>query len=647
MPNKVVPFGSWASPISADLIATKSVEFFQPEIDREDIYWLEMRPEEAGRYVLVRRTRDGRMTDLTPQPFNVRTRVHEYGGGSYIVKDGVIYFSNYEDQRLYRLVPGEDAMPITPESGGTLRFADGIIDTNRKLIFCVREDHNQKKEPENTLVVIRTGEDAGEDSGRVIVSGSNFYSNPRLSPDGSKICWLSWNHPNMPWDGTELWVGNLDEAGNVIHARLAAGGSDESIFQPSWSPDGTLYYVSDLTGWWNLYRQKNGREEALSPMEAEFGRPQWVFGTSTYAFESPGRLFCTYQKEGKSHLASLDTETLYLDPIETGFEEISDLRASPGQLVFHAGSPDQPWSMVRLDTETGFPEILRASREVDIDQAYFSIPVMIDFPTENDLTAYGRYYRPRNPDFTPPPGEKPPLVVLSHGGPTSTTHTTFRLDIFYLTSRGIAVLDVDYGGSSGYGRDYRRRLNGAWGVVDVDDCVNGALYLVEQGEVDKERMAIKGGSAGGYTTLCALTFRDVFKAGASHYGIGDLESVAGDTHKFESRYMDTLVGPYPQFKDTYHERSPIHFTDRLSCSLILFQGLEDRIVPPSQSETMYRAVLEKGLPVSYIPFEGEQHGFRKSENIKRSLEAELYFYSKVFGFDLADEIDPCEIMNLK
>lgn len=651
MPRQAAPFGSWVSPISADLIATKTVSFFQPEIDGQNIYWLEMRPEEGGRIVLVRRTPDGRTADLTPAPYSVRSRVHEYGGGDYSVKDGVVYFSNFDDQRIYRLAAGEEIRPVTPETGGTLRYADGFIDPVRQMMFCVREDHSRAAgpgtEPENTLVAVDLAGDAGDNPGRVIVSGSSFYSNPRLSPDGSRICWLSWNHPNMPWNGAELWVGELDETGNVVHARLAVGGPEESIFQPLWSPDGHLYYISDRTGWWNLYRQKNGKEEPLAPMEAEFGLPQWVFGMSTYGFETSGRLFCTYKSEGRSYLASLDTNSLTMQQIETGFQELSNLCAAPGQIVFQGGSPDEPWRLVMLDLETGTPVTLRASREVTFDTAFISFPERIEFPTENGLTAYGYFYRPNNPNFEGLPGEKPPLVVIVHGGPTDSASTTFRIGIFYLTSRGIAVLDVDYGGSTGYGRDYRLRLNGAWGIVDVDDCVNGALYLAERGEVDRERMAIRGGSAGGYTALSALTFRDVFTAGVSYYGIGDLEILARDTHKFESRYTDTLVGPYPEQKELYRQRSPIHFTSRLSSGLILFQGLEDKVVPPIQSESMYQAVLEKGLPVAYIPFEGERHGFRKSENIKRSLEAELYFYSKVFNFDLADEVEPIEIRNLK
>jgi dipeptidyl aminopeptidase/acylaminoacyl peptidase len=457
---------------------------------------------------------------------------------------------------------------------------------------------------------------------------------------------LTWNHPNMPWDGTELWLGELDADASIVRTERIAGGPDESIFQPEWSPDGTLYFVSDQMGWWNLYRWREGSLEALCPMEAEFGQPQWVFGRSTYAFESTRRLICTYIQRGVSHLASLDTVTLELQEIETPYQYLTDVRAAPGRVVFTAGSPTEKLSINLLDLNTGQIAVLRRASETQVGSGYISIPKPIEFPTEGGLTAYGFFYPPHNKDFAAPQGEKPPLLVMSHGGPTGATVPVFDEETQYWTSRGIAVLDVNYGGSTGYGRAYRRRLNGQWGVVDVDDCVNGARYLDQRGQVDGDRLMITGGSAGGYTTICALTFRDVFKAGASHFGLGDLETFVKDTHKFESRYLDTLVGPYPDRKDLYRERSPIHFTDRLNCPLILFQGSEDEIVPPDQSRRMYDAGKAKGLPVAYLEFEGEQHGFRRAENIKRALDAELYFYSCVFGFELADPVEPVVIDNL-
>ncbi|MBI3950245.1 MAG: S9 family peptidase [Acidobacteria bacterium] len=639
---KIVPYGSWKSPITSDLIVSETIGLSEIKLDNNDIYWTEMRPSEGGRYVIVRRTPDGRITDMSPTPFNARTRVHEYGGGAYVVADGMIYFSNFAGQRLYRQTPGLEPQPLTPAKD--LRYADGMIDRRRNRLICVREDHTvEGREAVNTLVSVDL-ERGGE--GEVLVSGNDFYSSPRISPDGSHLARLAWNHPNMPWDGTELWVAELKEDGSLGRTERVAGGVDESIFQPEWSPDGVLYFISDRTGWWNLYRWRNGVIEPLCEMEVEFGKPQWVFAMSTYAFESAARIICSYNERGTWRLASLDAETRKLEPIEIPYTEIGSVRAAAGRAVFIGGSPTEPLSVVQLDLTTQQIEVLRRASNVTIDPGSLSIPPTIEFPTENGLSAYGFFYSPQNRDYTAPPGERPPLLVKSHGGPTAATSTALNLGIQYWTSRGIAVLDVNYGGSTGYGRTYRERLNGRWGIVDVDDCVNGARYLVAQGLVDGNRLAINGGSAGGYTTLCALTFRNIFKAGASYFGVSDLEALAKDTHKFESRYSDRLVAPYPEGRDLYLERSPINFTDRLSCPVILFQGLEDKIVPPNQAEMMVEALRKKGLPVAYLPFEGEQHGFRRAENIKRSLNAELYFYSKIFGFELAEPVEPVPIENL-
>ena len=639
---QMAPYGSWKSPISADLISTEGRRIIEAVVDEEDIYWIEMRPAESGRYVIVRRTPDGHTTDVTPAPFNARTRVHEYGGAALVVSDGVVYFSNFEDQRLYRQTSGSDPQPITPEAA--LRYADCVVDSKRNCLICVREDHTDgENEAVNTLVGIPL---EGSGSGQILVSGNDFYSSPRLSPDGTRLAWMAWSHPNMPWDGAELWVGEIGADGSLGRTECVAGGIDESVFQPEWSPDGTLYFVSDRTDWWNLYRYHAGAVEPLCEMEAEFGRPQWIFGMSTYQFVSANQIVCTYTQDGVWYLASLNTVTLQIDRIETPYTSIANLQVIPGGIIFIASSSTESASIVRFDLATRQFEVLCRASEINIDAGYFSPPQAIEFPTEGGLNAHAFFYPPQNRDYTAPADDLPPLLVISHGGPTSATSTALDLEIQYWTSRGIAVLDVNYGGSSGYGRAYRQRLNGQWGIVDVDDCVNGARYLAEKGHIDANRIAIRGGSAGGYTTLSALTFCDVFKAGASYYGISDLEAMTTDTHKFESRYLDSLIGPYPEEQARYRERSPIHFTDRLSCPLILFQGLEDKVVPPNQAEMMVEALRVKGLPVAYVPFEGEQHGFRRSENIQRSLEAELYFYGKVFGFVPADSIEPVEIENL-
>ena len=639
-PN-AAPYGSWKSPITADVVAGGEVGLEQVRLDGDDVYWIERRSQEGGRKVIIRRSPDGRVTDVTPPPLNARTRVHEYGGGDYAVSDGTIVFANFTDQRLYVQRVGSPPRPLTPAA--SLRYADGQIDRRRNLLFCVCEDHTGHGEAINTLVSIDL---QGGGAGNVLVSGNDFYSSPRLSPDGSQLAWLTWNHPNMPWDGTELWVGKLNEDKSISDRVRIVGGISESVVQPEWSPEGTLYFVSDRTGWWNLYRRRGGKVEPVCLMDAEFGEPQWVFGNALYGFDSKSRVICSYAKDGKWYLASIDTVTGELNTVEIPYSAISRIQTGGGRVVLIAASSTEPTSIVSLDLATRDLEVLRRSRELTVDAGYLSAPRAIEFPTEQSLTAYGIFYPPQNRDYVGPADEKPPLLLMSHGGPTSATSTSLRYTVQYWTSRGIAVLDVNYGGSSGYGREYRERLKGQWGIVDVDDCVNGARYLVEAGAVDGNRLAIRGGSAGGYTTLCALTFRGAFRAGASHYGISDLEALAKDTHKFESRYLDGLIGPYPERRDLYVERSPIHFTDRLACPMILFQGLEDKVVPPKQAEEMFEAVRAKGLPVAYLTFEGEQHGFRKAENIKRVLEAELYFYSKVFKFELADPVEPVKIENL-
>lgn len=645
----VGPYGSWKSPITSHLIAHRTMGTMNPvsslgqiALDGDDVYWNEIRPAEGGRYVIARRTPDGVSTDVTPPPFNARTRVHEYGGGAFAVSEGTVYFSNFADQRLYRQDPRGEPTPITPEK--EFRYADAVIDRRRGRLICVREDHTVSgREAVNSLLSLDL---EGRDEGRVLVSGNDFYSTPRLSPDGSRLAWLTWNHPQMPWDGTELWLGELESDGSLGASERVAGGVDESIFQPEWSPDGVLHFVSDRTGWWNLYRWIDGRVEPLHEMEAEFGYPQWAFGLSQYAFESAGRIICAYADEGVWHLASLDTALRSLESIETPYAEIWSVEAARGRAVFAAGSPNEPPSIVELHLATGQLEVLHRSSDVALDEGYLSRPEAIEFPTEHGLTAHALFYAPQNPNYVGPPGEQPPLIVMSHGGPTGSTSTTARVGIQYWTSRGIAVLDVNYGGSTRYGRAYRERLKGQWGVVDVDDCVNGALYLVERGEVDSQRLAIRGGSAGGYTTLCALTFRDLFSAGASYFGVSDLGALAEETHKFESRYLDSLIGPYPERRDLYEKRSPINFTERLSCPVIFFQGLEDQVVPPNQAELMVEALRSRGVPVAYVPFEGEQHGFRRAETIQRVLDAELYFYSKIFDFELADPVEPVPIENL-
>ncbi len=639
---QVAPYGSWKSPITTDLIVSESISPGQVVLDGQDIYWSETRPSEGGRSLIARRTTDGMVTDVLPPPFNARTRVHEYGGGAFTVNNGEIYFSNFKDRRVYRLVPGSEPEPITMNE--QMRYADGEVDRQRNCMICVREDHTMAgREAVNALVTLKL---TGDNDGQVLVSGNDFYSSPRLSPDGSRLAWLTWNHPNMPWDGTELWVGEFESEGTLGGTKLVAGGSSESIFQPEWSPEGVLHFISDRTGWWNLYRWREDDVEALCKMDVEFGSPQWLFGMSTYGFVAEDTIMCRYEEQGFSHLALLNTMTGKLHTIETPYSTISNVWVGTGYVVFIGGSTSESTTIVRLDLDTSHLEVLRRSSSVKVDAGYFSTPQAIEFPTEQGLTAHAFFYPPRNQDYIGTADERPPLIVYSHGGPTGFSSNTLDLGIQYWTSRGFAILDVNYGGSTGFGREYRQRLEGQWGIIDVDDCINGARYLVQHGLVDGKRLAIAGGSAGGYTTLAALTFRNIFKAGASYFGLSDLEAFAQDTHKFESRYLSRLVAPYPERRDLYIERSPIRFLDQLSCPVIFFQGLDDKIVLPNQAELMVEALRTKGVPVAYLAFEGEGHGFRLAENIKRALEAELYFYASIFGFESADVMEPVQIDNL-
>jgi dipeptidyl aminopeptidase/acylaminoacyl peptidase len=641
MRRQVSPYGSWKSPVTSDIVAQSVVGLEQVEVEGEKVYWCEMRPSEAGRCVIVKNCSDGRTVDVNPPPFNARTTVHEYGGGAYKVKKGEVYFTNFVDQRLYKMKPGEKPKPITTKT--ELRYADFAFDDRRRRIICVREDHRERgKEASNTIVSMNLEGKAL----RVIASGNNFYSSPRISPDGKYLAWISWNHPNMPWDKTELWVGRLRKGGNVEEPIKVVGELEESVLQPSWSNEGVLYFVSDRSNWWNIYRWYDNEVKPVCPRDAEFAVPQWAFAQSNYDFESEHSIICSFTRKAEWQIARLDVETGSLETLETPYTHVSHLKVSNDCAFFLGGSPQEVRSVVKLDLETYETEVLKRSSEISIDEGYISKPKQIEFPMENGLTAYAIYYKPSNQDYVSPLGTLPPLLVFTHGGPTSVSSLTLSWAIQYWTSRGFAIVDVNYGGSTSYGRDYRQRLHGQWGVVDVDDCVNATKYLVDSGEVDGEKLAIRGGSAGGYTTLSALTFRDVFKAGASYYGVSDLEALAKETHKFESRYLDSLIGPYPERKDLYHNRSPINFLDRIRAPMILFQGLEDKVVPPNQAKLIVEALRKMGRPVAYLTFEHEQHGFRQAKNIKRSLEAELYFYSRIFGFEPAGPIESVKIENL-
>ena len=639
--RKVSPYGSWKSPITTEMVALSAIRLDQIEIAEGNIYWSEMRPSEAGRYVIVKHSLDGETSDVNSAPFNARTRVHEYGGGAYKVHKDTIYFTHFNDQRIYKMKSGEKPYPITPNA--ELRYADFSFDNHRNRIICIREDHREPgKEALNTIVSMSF---EGRDP-KVVASGNDFYSVPRISPDGTQLAWITWNHPHMPWDKTELWIGKVGDDNSIEKPRRVAGELEESVVQPLWSPDGVLYFISDRRGWWNIYCWDNEEVWPICSLDAEFATPPWVFAQSNYAFSSEHQLICSYTQKGQWYISQCDPKIGKLNEIPITYTQVSALQASEDYIVFIGGSPYEMPSIVKIDLETHSTEVLRRSSEISIDSRYLSEPKSIEFLTENNLTAYAIYYKPNNREYSAPTNTLPPLLVFVHGGPTGATTTTLSMAIQFWTSRGFAVVDVNYGGSSGYGRKYQQRLHGQWGIMDMDDCINAAKYLVQRGEVDKNQLAIRGGSAGGYTTINAVTFRDVFKAGASYYGISDLEVFIQDTHKFESRYLETLIGPYPQRRDLYRNRSAINFLDKLHTPLILFQGLDDKIVPPNQAEVIVKALRKRGIPVAYLAFAGEQHGFRQATNIKRSFEAELYFYSKIFSFTPVEMIEPIEIENL-
>jgi dipeptidyl aminopeptidase/acylaminoacyl peptidase len=644
----VAPYGSWASPITVDLVASEGgVGFGYLDIDREGVYWTETRPHENGRGVLVFRPHGGDAVDVVPAGFNVRTRVHEYGGGAWFRHGTFAYCSSFDDSRLYRFDrPGAEPVPITPEplESNSLRYADGRVFDDGRMIVCVREAHGEG-EPKNELVAFPS-DGSGEPS--VIATGRDFYAAPRPSPDGNRIAWLAWDHPHMPFEGTDLCVGDFAADGTITNGRRVAGSETESIFQPEWSADGHLHFTSDRTGWSNLYVERNGGVHALTTEEAEVGTPMWVFDLSRYAFLDDGRIACIVTRSAVDELCILEPsgELKRLELPYSSFYSPS-LRAHGTRLVFPAASPTEAPAVVQLDVESGERDVLRSSSDVALDQRYLSIAEPVDFPGADGALSHGFYYAPTNPDFEAPPDERPPLLVFVHGGPTSHVTTALELDIQLFTSRGLAVIDLNYGGSTGYGREYMDRLRGRWGEIDVEDAAAAARFLADRGDIDPARVQITGGSAGGYTTLMALAVRDEFASGASYFGVADLVAFHDETHKFESHYDEYLVGPWPEAIELYRERSPITHADAITNPLLLLQGLDDKVVPPAQSEVIAAALERRAIPYAYIAFEGEGHGFRKAENIKRATEAHLSFLAQLCGFDLADEIEPIEIENLE
>lgn len=632
-------YGCWPSAISSELIVSDSITIDEPRLTEKSLYYIERRPQEAGRCVIVE-VSDGIARDLLPAPYSARSRVHEYGGGSYCVDRDLVFFCNDSDQDIY-CINNDQVTGIT--SAENCRFADFSYDRKYHRLIAICESHNESTVT-NSIVSI----DVNSGDITTLVQGADFYASPRLNSSSTQICWQAWNHPNMPWDGSQLWLASIDLSGRIINESCIAGAENVSVFQPQWSPDDILYFISDDTGWWHICRywqdDSSGRVERLTDGEKEFGLPQWVFAQSTYAFVDSEQIICSYQAQGESFLARLSLSgQSSLTPIHSDWQEYSYITARSGVICFIAASCHTFPQLVtasynRNDYLCLATSIIKTSCKLPLTEKYFSAARTVSFQNRHGQQVYANFYPPTNPDYQDDSGELPPLIVICHGGPTAQSSVALDPKKQFWTSRGFALLDVNYSGSTGYGRDYRSRLNSRWGVLDVEDCCDAARYAVSERLADNDRLIIRGSSAGGFTVLCALTFTDVFAAGASYYGISELTSLASDTHKFESRYLDRLIGPYPESKPLYQHRSPINNTEKLNCPVIFFQGVEDRVVPKQQAEKMFNTLSKKGLPVAAQYFTGEQHGFRKAETIILSLDNELSFYQLVFKLTPREEL---------
>ena len=636
--RRTLPYGSWPSPITAERLARGGRRLGEVRTFGTDVFWLEGRPTEGGRQVVMRRSEAGEVSEVTRPERNVRTLVHEYGGGAYTPIEGGVAYADFADQRVWiQPLGGGEPAPVTPEpaQARSVRYAD-LTSWGPGQLVAVRESHPAGGgEAANEIIRVDLHTGAVD----VVAGGDDFYRSPRPCAGGDRLAFVAWNHPDMPWDGTELRVIAGDGPPAVV-----AGGPDESVQQPTWASSGALRFVSDRTGWWNLYEAVDGDVVPLCSDDAEYGEPGWVFGEQTFV-EVDGHVFAVRAADGRADLVRIDAghaRPVGVDAVTYGRLAVT----GDGRVATVVATPTRPAAVVLIVPRTGATEVVRASADETPDERWVSLAESLTFATSDGGTAHALWYPPHHPEVEGPADESPPLVVMSHGGPTSATDPSYRDQVQFWTTRGVGVVDVNYRGSTGYGRAYRNELAGRWGVYDTDDCIAAARHLADAGLVDGARMAIRGGSAGGYTTLCALTFHDVFSAGCSLYGVADAEALARDTHKFESRYLDRLIGPYPESADLYRQRSPIHHTERLSVPMILLQGLEDAVVPPSQAEAMVDALRRGGIPFAYLPFAGEQHGFRQAATIERAAAAELSFYGRIFGFEPADELEEVPIENL-
>lgn len=645
--KRVCPYGSWASSIDSGSLVAGARVLGAPRVEGDALYWLERRPAEAGRQVLMRGELAGLaglaggavgrglggLREVSAPGVNVRTRVHEYGGGEYAVFRDRIY---YVDDGEGCIVGGRVGGPMRPLTRRGARHADLVVSPDGRWLVAVEERPLPDHEPENRLVAIALPADLERDpvvaEPRVVAAGHDFYASPVFDRGGRRLAWLAWDHPHMPWNKTVLEQRAWGPDGAQGERVRVAGGAGESLFQPGFGPDGALYVVSDRSGFWNLARVSEGGLRPVHALAGELGRPQWVFGLSTWAWLEGDRVLASVTRAGCDALGVLSLASGAFEAMPVDFVTVGGLTTGTDFAACVASTPTTGLALYAWALEGGRPQCVRDAGIPELDDAAASRAEALELVRPDGRTTYAFFYAPVSAGSQGPSDERPPLLVKSHGGPTAATSAGFEPRIQFWTSRGFAVVDVNYAGSSGYGRAYRDRLERAWGVEDVADCVGVARALAGAGRVDGERLAITGGSAGGFTTLCALTFHAVFRAGASHYGIGDLEALVRDTHKFESRYTDWLVGRWPEERARYVERSPIHHADRLRCPVIFFQGLEDRVVPPNQAEAMVGALARRGVAHAYVPFAGEGHGFRRAENIRMALDGELYFYSRVFGF---------------
>ncbi len=637
--KKTAPFGSWASLVTSEMVTKDMIRLNYVRCDGKKIFWEEGRYEEKGRVQIVENV-DGKQKELLTKEYNARSKVHEYGGCSFAVKNNLLFFVNFKDQRIYQL-KDEKITPITPKSSNS-RYVDIEIDEKRNVLFCVKEEHLSK---EVVNKIVRIDIDTGKE--HTIVEGCDFYSSIKLNPKEDKICFLRWNHPFLPWDQTELSICLIDEKGDVIEEEIVFGSPNESICQPKWGEDNTLYFVSDKTSFWNLYQYKDEKISSIYPCEFEFGYPNWLFGFSTYVVIGD-KIACSYIDRAISYFAIIDLKSKSFEKISSSFTSFTSLQVyDDNKVAMIAASPTKEASVVVFDIDRREFKTIKESRKTSLSEEDISKAKLISFPGWEENKTYAFFYPPKNKDFIGEENTLPPLIVKSHGGPSAFSTNTLSLEIQFWTSRGFAFVDVNYGGSTGFGRKYRERLNNRWGIVDVEDCAKAVEYLEKNNKVDKDKVAIRGGSAGGYTTLAALVFtKNIFKAGASYYGVSDLVKLAQDTHKFESRYLDNLIGKYPEEREIYEKRSPVNHIDNFNCPVIFFQGGEDKVVLPNQSEKIFNALKKKKIPTAYVLFKDEGHGFRQKENVKNCLEMELYFYSKIFHFPLKEKIVSVNIENL-